>query len=31
VPGAPGDMLFQVGADPQIVFDFLPAPRRAKG
>jgi hypothetical protein len=30
-PGAPGDTLFQVGADPRIVFDFLPAPRRPKG
>jgi hypothetical protein len=30
-PGAPADTLFQVGAAPRIVFDFLPAPRRAKG
>jgi len=30
-PGAPGDTLFQVGADPRIVFGPLPVPRRAEG
>jgi hypothetical protein len=30
-PGAPGDTLFQIGADPRIVFGLLLAPRRAKG
>jgi hypothetical protein len=30
-PGAPGDTLFQIGADPRIVFGLLPASRRAGG